>query len=263
MKRLILALVATACVTNWVAPTQASVLAIGDRCLGNSWWQDFSFSVDEPGPEVARLKVVSTTFNLGSRVAIFERVPTGTSITSPTFSEFSSSGWYDVGSSSSTPAVAFTTLGNAMAIPGREASALDFRLNFVGDPNDKPSLSFNIFAYADTNSYSLPFDTFSVAWNPKDGVLANGVFTVVRLSDDDAWEANLDALVAEGDRGVVPEPTSLAIWSLIGAGCWFGQRMCRSKNGFVGGSFSGTLPRQRWTNENRTAICAIVERRQR
>jgi len=49
---------------------------------------------------------------------------------------------------------------------------------------------------------------------------------------------------------VVPEPGTIIIWSVLGAGGWLGMRVARRRRGPVG--------RQPWSNENRTAIREII-----
>ncbi|MCG2682862.1 MAG: hypothetical protein L6306_04525 [Planctomycetales bacterium] len=50
----------------------------------------------------------------------------------------------------------------------------------------------------------------------------------------------------------VPEPATIIVWSLLGAGSWLGMRVWRRRGGPVG--------RQHWSNENRTAIHQIIAR---
>jgi hypothetical protein len=51
----------------------------------------------------------------------------------------------------------------------------------------------------------------------------------------------------------IPEPATIIIWSLLGAGSWLGMRVWRRKGGPVG--------REPWSPENRQAIYEIVGRR--
>jgi len=54
------------------------------------------------------------------------------------------------------------------------------------------------------------------------------------------------------DVGPVPEPATIIVWSLLGAGGWLGIRVVRRRGGSGG--------RQPWSNENRTAILEVIAR---
>ena len=53
---------------------------------------------------------------------------------------------------------------------------------------------------------------------------------------------------------VVPEPATVIIWSLLGAGSWLGIWVVRKRRG------GSSVGRQPWTNENRAAIHEIIAR---
>ena len=55
------------------------------------------------------------------------------------------------------------------------------------------------------------------------------------------------------DVAPIPEPASILVWCLLGAGSWLGMRVWRRRRIPVG--------RQPWSNENRTAIHEIVDGR--
>ena len=51
----------------------------------------------------------------------------------------------------------------------------------------------------------------------------------------------------------VPEPATIIVWLLLGAGSWMGMRVWRRRRG-------GPVGRQPWSNENRTAIHDVIAR---
>ena len=61
-----------------------------------------------------------------------------------------------------------------------------------------------------------------------------------------------DGYVIEFDTAPVPEPATLIIWSLLGAGSWLGTRVWQQRR--------GPVSRQPWSPENRQAIRKIVAR---
>jgi hypothetical protein len=76
-------------------------------------------------------------------------------------------------------------------------------------------------------------------------------------------EANSVYVLSPADGGVngtqvqsmlyaIPEPATIVVWSLLGAGTWLGMRVSRRGR---------RVGRQPWSNENRTAILEIVGRR--
>jgi hypothetical protein len=62
-------------------------------------------------------------------------------------------------------------------------------------------------------------------------------------------------------QGDVPEPAALVIWSVLGAGTWFGMRVWRRKRTGpidVGGSRAPRPARNVWSAEDRRAIYSII-----
>ena len=70
-------------------------------------------------------------------------------------------------------------------------------------------------------------------------------------SDGNGNVVAVDNIVAY-DYNAVPEPATIIIWSLLGAGSWLGMRVWRQKNGPAG--------REPWSPEARQAIHAIIAR---
>ena len=58
--------------------------------------------------------------------------------------------------------------------------------------------------------------------------------------------------VSQFGQSPIPEPATIIIWSLLGAGSWLGTRVWRQRRGPVG--------RQAWPEENRIAILSIIRR---
>ncbi len=64
-------------------------------------------------------------------------------------------------------------------------------------------------------------------------------------------ESQDQMVIVPGGLYDIPEPASLIVWSLLGAGSWLGLRVWRRRRGPVG--------RRPWLPENRTAILEIIE----
>ncbi len=79
---------------------------------------------------------------------------------------------------------------------------------------------------------------------------------------DMTWAFQWDVALGAGDAftlvkskhiaPIVPEPATIVIWSLLGAGSWLGMRVWRRRTASAG--------RPRWSDENRQAIRAIIAR---
>ena len=93
------------------------------------------------------------------------------------------------------------------------------------------------------------------------GVLATGV-TAIRFTatTDNGSEVGVirEYDVFGSATAVIPEPTTIAVWSLLGL-CWAGMGVWR-RRGRRGVELDAVRGRQGWTEENRTAIRQMLDR---
>ena len=111
------------------------------------------------------------------------------------------------------------------------SNATTYGVNGVGPWNTRPNIS-NQAAWI---------------WSDHNGAaLANPNF-----AENYLW-IRVDLFTAPDPASIAtPEPASIAIWSLLGLGCFFGRRIVRRRK--AGGS-------RGWSNENRAAIQQIFDR---
>jgi hypothetical protein len=80
-----------------------------------------------------------------------------------------------------------------------------------------------------------------------------GDVVVLNMYTSDGFLAQDQLGLTNGDGNPpIPEPATIIVWSLLGAASWLGMGVWRRRRGPVG--------RQPWSDENRSAICAIIER---
>jgi hypothetical protein len=160
---------------------------------------------------------------------------------------------WDTGAGFLTPAFSgmsagWTTMNSSFAgIAFKAGSDTDlfFTLNFVGDT---PSpLSFDFYAYKDTTK----LDYATAVWNGTSWAITNAP----SLGLAPAWPT----IVMVVNDEVVPEPATIVIWSLLGAGSWLGMRVWRRRGSRFGDELAGPV-RQSWSPEARQAIHEIIAR---
>jgi hypothetical protein len=123
----------------------------------------------------------------------------------------------------------------------------------------------------DANTYDIVFDSWNLQneWElatiSATGVLPVGTYTVV-LWDAIAGSAN-GLVTASGtatltvEASPVPEPGTMIIWSLLGAGSWLGMRVWRRRGPGLGEDAASRVSAQRtWSPEARQAIHEIIAR---
>jgi hypothetical protein len=111
----------------------------------------------------------------------------------------------------------------------------------------------------------LPFTNFTypVSAYLIGDINADGILTYkVKATEGDfiLVYAQLVAEGVEGSGGAVPEPATLIVWSLLGAGSWLGLRVWRRRGGESVEEIGAAAVRRPWPSENRQAIHDIISR---
>jgi hypothetical protein len=149
--------------------------------------------------------------------------------------------------------VAHDSSGNPLNLPGEAGS------EWVGIPNggDYAAIGISYNDWLASNWLGLPVSTRQ---EQLDSLAQVGDFHVMVLDPTQhnysatygggyTWGQDQIVFLTEGE--VVPEPATLVVWSLLGAGSWLGMRVWRRRNRPAG--------RQPWSPENRSAILSIIE----
>jgi hypothetical protein len=129
--------------------------------------------------------------------------------------------------------------------------------NFVFRAATLDTSTVGVGSSAVKNFYSvnaLPFLTLTSTDGSAQTATIAGQLTSLFIRE--SWTVNSNGDINQTfntfTEGAVPEPASIAIWSLLGAGGWLGVRVWRRRGRSAGG--------QAWSPENRQAIHNIIAR---
>jgi hypothetical protein len=200
----------------WATNAQA-VIIVGDPMEGNSWSQGFTETsgVDLTGPfDAVAIQIISAG-----------------PLESPGLSSFNPPGW----------SVAYNSLTNLAAFASRSSNSTYESFNVLFAGSSGSSLTVNFEAYL--GGVLKDYDT--CVWN------GGWAITHHHAGIDPPTDGPSEG-AAEAAAGI-PEPASILVWSLLGAGSWFGLRVWRRRGGAVG--------RGPWSEESRSAIRHIIEQR--
>jgi hypothetical protein len=167
---------------------------------------------------------------------------------------------------------------NVLLTAGGSPSSVQGTFNIINDGfrpgiDNVTSAAVTIFAYTDSlfdgpNELNISLDNVTVGSQidvnfvlldqvPISGQLigdinANGTLTYKIEASQGDFFLGATQLSATGTQGQdVPEPATIVVWSLLGAGSWFGMKVWRRRD----------TGRRSWSPENRQAIHDIIARR--
>jgi hypothetical protein len=147
-------------------------------------------------------------------------------------------------------------LGQGLGLDLTADGASAFQFTFAQDPGNG-SLDFDVLTSSDhwasisltgAGTYQIPFSAFNLSAGDLANVSAL-YFDMIYTAGDQPVTAVLSDVSTVG--AVVPEPATIVIWSLLGAGSWLGLRVWRRPR---------YVRRQPWSSETRNAIHEIIAR---
>ena len=206
-----------------VAPAASfgSIEPVGPPMQGNSWYQGFMASSDVGFNGVLINMTVGTLENSAAPWAF-------RSFSNPSVAPLSQSGIVNVPSSPASDTL-------ALAQGPDDVFALSWSFAFVGSSDNHVAFDVALFNVADDLILSGHFDWNSPDWTPTE-VSAEGIADL-RVAYN---------RLRPPPQSAVPEPATLVIWSVLGAG--------------AAGLGSLRRRRPRWSEESRAAIRQIIAR---